>query len=76
MKKGPHANRAELRVRHMTPAGASSAPVTIASLANNRSSGYPRMALAGEELVFAWVDRDAGASSVRTAWARVPAAAR
>jgi len=69
------ANRAEFRVRRVTPGGELSAPLTIASLANNRSSGYPRMALSGDELVFAWVDRDGG-SSVRTASARVPAGTR
>lgn len=65
-------NRAEFRVRHVTPHGILSAPVGIATLANNRSSGYPRMALAGNELVFAWVDRDNG-SRVRTASARLTA---
>jgi hypothetical protein len=69
------ANRAELRVRRISAAGVASGPVTIASLANNRSSGYPRMAFAGDELVFAWVDRDGG-SSVRTASARIPSGVR
>jgi hypothetical protein len=64
------ANRAELRVKRVRPSGAASAPVTIADLANDRSSGYPRMALHGEELVFAWVDRKDG-SSVRTAVAHL-----
>ena len=68
-------NRAEFRVRHVTPAGHVSAPLPIASLANNRSSGYPRMALAGDELIFAWVDRDGG-SKVRTASARLAPATR
>jgi len=65
--------RAEFRVKRITPDGTVSAPMTIANLANNRSSGYPRMALHGEELVFAWVDRDNG-SAVRTAVARLPGA--
>lgn len=65
--------RAEFRVKRIAPGGAASLPVTIANLANNRSSGYPRMALNGDELVFAWVDRDNG-SMVRTAVARVPSA--
>ena len=69
------ANRAELRVRRVTSAGSLSTPVTIATLANNRSSGYPRMAVWGDELVFAWVDRDKG-SSVRTATARLAAGTR
>ena len=68
-------SRAEFRVRRVEPGGAASAPITIANLANNRSSGYPRMVLHGGELVFAWVDRDNG-STVRTAAARLPAGIR
>jgi hypothetical protein len=65
-------SRAEFRVRRVHPDGAMSAPVSIASLTNNRSSGYPRMALASNELVFAWVDRDASRGSVvRTAVAPI-----
>jgi hypothetical protein len=64
-------NRAEFRVKRVRSDGGASAPVTVASLANNRSSGYPRMAFYGDELVFAWIDRDDG-STVRTASARVP----
>jgi hypothetical protein len=69
------ANRAEFRVKRVQPGGAASAPVTIANLANDRSSGYPRMALHNGELVFAWVDREGG-SSVRTAFARLGGGAR
>ena len=69
------ANRAELRVRRVTAGGEASPPVTIASLANSRSSGYPRMALAGDEIVFAWVDRENG-SVVKTASARLAAGTR
>ena len=62
--------RSEFRLRRVTPDGKTSAPVTISDVAGNRSSGHPRVALAGKELVFAWVDRSAG-SQVRTAVARV-----
>ena len=62
--------RAELRYRRVTPGGDRSAPVTISNVAGNRSSGYPRVALHGDELVFAWVDRQAG-SQVRTAVSRI-----
>lgn len=68
-------NLAEFRVRRVQPGGVASAPITVANLANNRSSGYPRMALHGDELVFAWVDRDNG-STVRTAIARLPGGPR
>jgi hypothetical protein len=62
--------RADFRIRRVTADGAKSAPVTVSDVAGNRSSGYPRVALAGNELVFAWVDRTKG-SQVRTAVARV-----
>ena len=63
-------NRAEFRVKRVQPDGSASAPIAIANLANSRSSGYPRMALHGNELVFAWIDREGG-SVVRTAVARL-----
>jgi hypothetical protein len=63
--------RAELRVRRITPDGTRSDSVKVAALANNRASGYPRMALNGDELVFAWTDRDGG-SQIRTAIAKIP----
>lgn len=68
-------NRAEFRVKRVQPDGRASAPVTVANLANNRSSGYPRMAMHGNELVFAWVDRENG-SVVRTAFARLSTGTR
>ena len=64
------AGRAEFRVKRVAPDGSASAPVTIARLVAGRSSGYPRMAVHGDEIVFAWLDRDNG-STVRTAVARV-----
>ena len=62
--------RADFRLRRVTPDGSKSAPVTISDVAGNRSSGHPRVAFSGNELVFAWVDRREG-SQVRTAIARV-----
>ena len=62
--------KADFRLRRVTPDGQRSAPVTISNVAGNRSSGYPRVASSGHELVFAWVDRTAG-SHVRTAVARL-----
>jgi hypothetical protein len=65
----------DFRIRRVVPDAAASAPVTVSRLAANRSSGYPRMALSGNELVFAWTDRD-GESIVRTASARLPVGRR
>jgi hypothetical protein len=64
------AQRASFRVRRVDRRGAKSAPVTIAGLAGNRTSGLPRMVLHGNDLFFAWVEREGG-STVRTARARV-----
>ncbi|HEX6976340.1 MAG TPA: sialidase family protein [Vicinamibacterales bacterium] len=63
--------RAELKVRRIATDGTRSDAVKVADLANNRASGYPRMALDGDELIFAWTDREGG-SQVRTATAKIP----
>ncbi len=65
--------RSQFRARRVGRTGARSAPVTIAGLAAGRASGYPRMALNGGELVFAWTESGAGGTTqVKTATARVP----
>lgn len=65
--------RSQFRARRIDRTGARSAPVTIAGLAGGRSSGYPRMALNGRELVFAWTESSAGgAMQVKTATAVLP----
>lgn len=66
---------ADFRLRRVTRAGEKSAPVVVSTVAGNRTSGYARMALSGDELVFAWVDREGG-SQVRTAVARLPGSRR
>lgn len=63
--------RAQLKVRRVARDGSRSNPVSIAGSSNNRASGYPRMALDGDELLFAWTDRE-GTSHVRTATAKLP----
>jgi hypothetical protein len=62
----------QFKVRHIQPDGTRSEAVTVAPLASNRAGGYPRMAVSGDELVFAWTDREGG-SQVRTAVAKIPA---
>lgn len=65
--------RSQFRARRIDRNGARSAPVTIAGLAAGRASGYPRMALNGGELVFAWTESAAGgAMHVKTAAASLP----
>lgn len=49
------AERAEIRVRRVTANGESGRHRVVALSSEARSSGFPRMVLVGEELVFAWV---------------------
>ena len=58
--------KASFRVRVVRRDGTRSDPVIVAGMAGNRSSGYPRMVLQGNELVFAWTERDGRASRVQT----------
>jgi hypothetical protein len=66
--------RAAFRVRRVDPAGRRGPAVAVAGLNAGRSSGYPRMARSGEEVVFAWTET-ADTPGVRTAIARIPARA-
>jgi hypothetical protein len=59
-------NHSQLRVRTVSPAGARSAPVTIAEISSSR---YPRVARYRNELLFSWTDSGKGSSQVRTAHA-------
>ena len=63
--------RAEFRIRRVEPTGAKSGPLTVAAIESGRTSGYPRLAHHGNELVFAWVAREQGLT-VKTASARIP----
>jgi hypothetical protein len=59
--------RAAFMVRKLAPAGARSLPVEVATLEGSRTSGYPRLASSGDELLFAWTDTAGGSTVVRTA---------
>ena len=62
--------RAQFRVRRVDPSGARSDPMTVSPLVGSRSSGYPRIASRGDEVVFAWTEHADGRSQVRTAATR------
>jgi hypothetical protein len=62
--------RAQLQARRVESSGQKGASVAVAGLTQGRSSGYPRMARSGNEIVFAWIDTSDGLA-VRTATARV-----
>lgn len=63
--------RAEFRVRKVDANGALSAPVTVAAVESGRTSGYPRLAVSGEEMIFAWIE-GTRPTQVRTAMAKIP----
>ena len=66
----------ELRLRLINPAGARSAPITVAAVGGGRAAGFPRMARDGDELVFSWSASPQGAAAdalqVYTARATLP----
>lgn len=67
--------RGQFRARRVEPSGMKSAPLTIAGVSGSRTSGYPRVAHHGNELVFAWAesagDEGEGNFTVKTAVAQL-----
>lgn len=62
----------QFRLRRIAASGGRSAALSVARITTNRSSGYPRLARGGNELIFAWTE--AGQPSVvRTAVATLDA---
>jgi hypothetical protein len=48
--------KAQFRMRRVMPSGERGQAMSVAGLAANRASGYPRMARFGDELIFAWTE--------------------
>lgn len=63
--------KAQFRLRRVTATGERSPAVTVSGLTANRSSGYPRMASAAGELIFAWTE-SGSPSKVTTARVALP----
>jgi hypothetical protein len=61
---------AEIRIRAISPDGTLSPATVVASSAAARSSGFPRMVRAGDEIVFAWT-QPGDTARVRMATARL-----
>jgi len=69
----------QFRVRRVHASGERSNAVSVATMSSDRTSGYPRVAQHGNELVMAWTERGQGAATpsgpqlrVRTAVAQIP----
>jgi hypothetical protein len=65
--------RSQFSARRVHPSGRRSGRTTVAAIEGARASGYPRVAQAGDELVFAWTESKDGKLRVRTARTSVPA---
>ena len=63
--------RSSFRIRRVERGGERSPSVAVSAIAPGRSSGYPRMARRGNELIFAWVETGEK-PRVRTAVAQLP----
>ncbi len=63
-------NSTSFRIRRIERSGTLSPPITVTAIGSGRTSGYPRMARAGSELLFAWTDTTA-APRLATARARL-----
>lgn len=57
---------AAVRVRRVSPDGKIGLPTTVGSSASTRASGFPRMAVSGDRVIFAWTE-PGKPSEVRTA---------
>lgn len=65
--------RATFMVRRVERSGSRSPGAAVAAIEGARTSGYPRLAQHGQELVFAWTESRDGQLHVRTAVAPLPA---
>lgn len=63
--------KAELRIRQITTDGSVNDSQTIVETSASRSSGFPRMVLNGDKLLFAWTEVDSVGTRVRTGEVRL-----
>jgi len=61
----PAGQVSEFRWRRISPNGTASAPTSVTDISSTRASGYPRMAVTGDTLTFAWVNTAASKVEVR-----------
>ena len=69
--------KGQFRMRRIEPSGMKSAPINVAGVEGSSSSGFPRMARQGKDLVFAWTESAVKADNsstfqVQTAVATLP----
>jgi hypothetical protein len=54
-------------MRRVEASGGRSPLTTVSTVSGARASGYPRIAVHGDEAIFAWTENEAGQASVKTA---------
>ena len=63
--------RSSFAVRRVEASGRTSPVTTVTAIAGARASGYPRIAVDRDEVVFAWTENQSGQSVVKTAAAKL-----
>jgi hypothetical protein len=59
--------KSSFSMRRVNASGRTSPATAVSAIAGARASGYPRMAIHGEEAVVAWTENEAGQASIKTA---------
>jgi hypothetical protein len=59
--------KSSFSMRRVDASGRTSSVTAVSAISGARASGYPRIAVHGDEAVFAWTENDAGQASVKTA---------
>ena len=62
----------EILIRRISPNGEAGRPATVARTSAGRMSGFPQLAVLGDELVVAWTDVDDDVTTVKSAVVRPP----
>jgi len=67
--------RSSFVARRVEPSGRRSPVTSVTAIQGARASGYPRIAVDRDEVIFAWTENQAGQTSVKTAMAKLSTAA-
>lgn len=59
--------KSSFSMRRVNASGLMSPITTVSAISGARASGYPRVAVRGDEAVFAWTETDSGQPSIKTA---------
>ena len=63
---------ADILLQPVNPDGTLAAPIVAARTEAGRMSGFPQLAMHGEDLIIAWTDSDGDVSRVRSAVVALP----